>query len=163
MATLRVPKGVGYWGEGEGPSGLPRPQSLVRTGWQANDLNRIAAYLRGGHVFGAWCGLAGCRFTGCGQVLGSCDLTDGEWVWPQGLEHYLLQHAVCLPDAFVATMRANAWELPAAGSRIDLDRVLDAGGGPFGDLSDWIAWAWDFTPPVRAERSASPDGGRAVG
>jgi hypothetical protein len=144
MAALRVPNGVGYWGDSEGLSDLPCPQSLVRTGWQAHDLDRIAAYLRGGHTFAVWCGLAFCRFTGCGQVIGSRDLTDGEWVWPQGLEHYLLQHGVCLPDAFVATMRVNRWEVPAACSRIDLVQLRNAGGGPFGDLSEWIEWARDF-------------------
>jgi len=145
MATLRIPKGVGYWGEGKDASDLPRPQSLVCMGWQAHDLDRIAAYLRGGHVFGAWGGFAQCRFTNCGALLGSCDLTDGEWVWPEGVEHYLLEHGVCLPDAFVGTMQSNGWQVPAAAGTCDAEQFLEAGVGPFGDLSEWIVWSRAFS------------------
>jgi hypothetical protein len=140
MAALRIPKGVGLWGKGENSSDLPRPQSLVRAGWQAHDLDRIVAYLRNGHVFGAWCGLAQCRFSDCGQLLGSCDLTDGEWIWPQKPEHYLLEHEVCLPDSFVATMRSNNWQIPADGGSLDENQIMGAGYGAFGDLSEWIAF-----------------------
>jgi hypothetical protein len=144
MSASHIPKGVGYWGGGKGTDDLPRPQSLVRLGWQTKDLRRIADYLSNGHMYGAWLGKASCRFAGCPHVLGACDFTDGVWVWPEGLEHYLLKHAVCLPDSFVETMQSNDWQVPAA---CDADRTRwspNAGCGPFGDLSEWIAWAYEF-------------------
>jgi hypothetical protein len=41
------------------------------------------------------------------------DLSDGEWVWPEGLVHYIRNHDVCLPDDFIETMRQNDWTVPA--------------------------------------------------
>ena len=33
--------------------------------------------------------------------MGSWDLTDGTWVWPEGLAHYIEAHGVILPEEFV--------------------------------------------------------------
>ena len=38
----------------------------------------------------------------CGALLGTFDMTDGVYVWPEHLEHYLKEHHVRLPDRFVA-------------------------------------------------------------
>jgi hypothetical protein len=52
------------------------------------------------------------------------------------LEHYVVAHDVCLPEAFVATMRANRWQVSPA---LDRDGILTAlvetGKLPLGDLS----------------------------
>jgi len=34
-------------------------------------------------------------------VMGCTTLTDGVWVWPEGLAHYLQDHYVTLPETFV--------------------------------------------------------------
>ena len=48
-----------------------------------------------------------CRFA-CGETaMGAEDLTDGTYVWPSGLVHYVEQHAVGLPEAFVAHALAH--------------------------------------------------------
>lgn len=55
-----------------------------------------------------------CRFD-CGapsSEMGCVDYYDGDWEWPQGLAHYVEHHSVVLPNAFIATMRANAWKVP---------------------------------------------------
>ena len=60
-------------------------------------------------------GASFCRFV-CGtpdKDMGTTDHLDGEWIWPAGLAHYVEHHAVRLPDEFVATMRANCWQIPA--------------------------------------------------
>ena len=145
MTVENVPQGVGYWGDGEGATSLPRPQTLVCPGWQPADRGRIVAYLKGGHIFGQYCGLARCRFAGCGKLLGSCDLTDGVWVWPQGLEHYLEDHEVCLLPAFVETMQANGWQVSAAARDADMARCHEEWVGQFRNLSHWIAWAKELT------------------
>jgi hypothetical protein len=144
MLADTLPKGVGYWGSGvgQGLAALSRPEALVRPGWQLQDRERIVAYLAAGIVCAGWCGLAVCRFAECVRLLGSCDLTDGMWIWPQGLEHYLIVHEVCLPEAFVETMRGNHWQIPAG---VKGDEVLalleEANALPFGDLSEWIHWS----------------------
>jgi hypothetical protein len=59
-------------------------------------------------------GYSFCRF-GCGipdRDMGSCDFYDGEWLWPQGLAHYIERHSVRLPDEFIQTMRSHSWQVP---------------------------------------------------
>jgi hypothetical protein len=34
--------------------------------------------------------------------MGSWDLTDGTWVWPQGLSHYVEVHGIVLPEEFMS-------------------------------------------------------------
>jgi hypothetical protein len=158
--TSIVPRGVGYWaGEGANRLALPRPQTLVRPGWCGEDYERIVAYLQNGAVCNGWAGLARCRFADCGALLGSCDLTDGQWLWPQRLEHYVQAHDVCLPEAFVSTMRNNGWRIPP---ELDADGILttleDTGNLPFGDLSYWIPWAAQANGGDRTPSSLPPSG-----
>jgi hypothetical protein len=68
--------------------------------------------------------------------MGSWDLTDGEWVWPQGLAHYVQRHWVCLPDEFVETMRVNSWRVPR-----DIAQPPPEEAGLKYDCSSWLAWA----------------------
>jgi hypothetical protein len=59
-------------------------------------------------------GASWCRFV-CGtpdKEMGTWDHLDAEWIWPAGLAHYVEHHAVRLPGEFVATMRANSWQIP---------------------------------------------------
>jgi hypothetical protein len=61
-------------------------------------------------------------------------LTDGEWVWPDGLPHYVERHAVRLPDEFVAGAAARGWTVPPS----------DPGAGRGKDEWDpsfWLEWA----------------------
>lgn len=59
-------------------------------------------------------GYSYCRFE-CGipdEEIGAGHYFDAEWIWPVGLVHYIEHHAVRLPDEFIATMRANNWQIP---------------------------------------------------
>jgi hypothetical protein len=49
-------------------------------------------------------GYSPCRL--CDNVTnGNLDLTDGSYLWPQGLAHYVRDHHVRLPAEFVAHVR----------------------------------------------------------
>jgi hypothetical protein len=37
------------------------------------------------------------------SMMGDSDLTDGIWVWPQGLVHYVDAHQLALPKQFIGT------------------------------------------------------------
>jgi hypothetical protein len=50
-------------------------------------------------------GLSPCRL--CGQLNGSAEYTDGTYVWPEGLAHYVMEHDVRLPDEFVSHVRRS--------------------------------------------------------
>ena len=51
-------------------------------------------------------GASTCRL--CGAQNGCATLTDGVHVWPEGLAHYVLAHAVPLPGGFIRHIEAAA-------------------------------------------------------
>jgi hypothetical protein len=61
-------------------------------------------------------GYSFCRFV-CGIAdwdMGSADFCDGDWLWPEGLAHYVEKHSVRLPDEFIECMRLRSWQPPRA-------------------------------------------------
>jgi hypothetical protein len=103
------PKIVGYWQ----PAG-PDPKVLVAKGFYGAELSLIIRYLQTAPCAMAYLGYSYCRFN-CGiedSKMGDSDLSDGEWVWPQGLAHYVEVHGVRLPVEFISTMRKNHWVPP---------------------------------------------------
>lgn len=108
MQRLEV---VGWWFNEQAPSGLPRPQLLVAP-WPADQRDAVAAHLRAGRVLVTYPDASFCRFA-CGETdMGRADLTDGTYVWPEGLVHYVAQHDVRLPEPFVAHAMAHRAGLP---------------------------------------------------
>jgi len=94
--------GIGFWITDVGDEKRPAPQELVG-GMPAEQRERLANYLATGTTHVSYLGYAWCRF-GCGiepKRIGFRDLTDGIWVWPEGLAHYVREHGVVLPDEFV--------------------------------------------------------------
>jgi hypothetical protein len=79
--------------------------------------------------------------------MGSRDLTDGVWVWPEGLAHYVEEHDVMLPDAFLHTMRANEWKMPPNIQR-RLTEIRELWPDPMEgwDIEPWVTWAFQFRP-----------------
>jgi len=109
---------VGYWrGLFGHDDGLPDPRQLVRPRWlPAHDKKSLLDYLRAGAVHRTCRGFSYCRFE-CGiavQEMGSRDLTDGTWMWPEGLAHYVEAHDVALPDDFVQHARKQGWKISAS-------------------------------------------------
>ena len=63
-------------------------------------------YLSSGKLTGVWCDWSWCRFR-CKHsledmsIMGSMDQSDGTYIWPKGLIHYIKEHDVWLPSEFV--------------------------------------------------------------
>ena len=57
------------------------------------------AYLAVGAVKTAYKGSSECRI--CRQSNGSCDMTEGPWIWPEGFTHYITAHHVKPPQEFI--------------------------------------------------------------
>jgi hypothetical protein len=135
---MNTPRPIGYWHHFIGEDQiLPHPRDLVRQGWvSAEEKARLAAYLRSGETYEGWRGYSDCRFR-CGiddNKMGYRDFTDGVWVWPEGLHHYVEKHDVMLPHEFLAYCRERRWSIPTdAVQRVEVSHVLDH--------SFWIAWA----------------------
>ena len=85
-----------------------------------------ATYLAAGvPVFGG-SGVFRDVISGSNRIIGAFQLlTDGEWVWPSDLVHYVKTYHVMLPQELVEHARRNAWRVPEL-SADDLVRVSRA-------------------------------------
>jgi hypothetical protein len=114
------------WGAADAEGGEPvpkgtadgslfiHPRHLVDAGWAREERPRVVRYLSEAPVCAAYDGLSYCRF-GCGPN-GSTEHTDGVWVWPEGLAHYVQIHDVRLPEDFLARLRSRDFRPPAKGN-----------------------------------------------
>lgn len=94
---------IGYWIQGVDHSTYPPPQELV-CDYDPPIREAVARYLKNGIRIRAYGGWSSCRFY-CGiesEKMGDSDCSDGVWMWPQGLYHYVENHSVRLPDEFIA-------------------------------------------------------------
>jgi hypothetical protein len=94
---------IGYWAGGSGNERWPDVREFVDEDWADEDRIQVGLYLGNGLVARAWMGYSTCRF--CGASNGDLDLTDGVYLWPQGLAHYVREHHVRLPDEFTEHVR----------------------------------------------------------
>lgn len=73
-------------------------------------------------------------------IQGRADLSDGEWVWPTGLAHYVERHSICLPESFLKTMMSNAWTIPSHTK--DGRSVKEIGYTSYQiDRLPWVIWS----------------------
>ena len=133
-------KCIGFW------KGLGRnhdyfqPDWLTQPGCAKEDLKSILAYLGMGHTCRVYLGYDECRFPGCtdGDRIGSTELTDGDWVWPEGLGHHVERHSVILPEEIRAKLRQCVWGVSSADRELALHfryRGFDY------DRTFWIDWS----------------------
>jgi len=128
MQRLEV---LGYWFQPDAPSELPLPQKLVGA-WDPAQRAHVLTYLRAGTSLVEYPDASFCRFA-CGEeAMGTRDLTDGRWVWPEGLAHYVERHDVRLPEVFVA-------HAVACGGVVAPFRAPKPKFGLY-DKQPWLAW-----------------------
>ncbi len=116
----------GYWQYTENQEGVGVPQAFVDSTWDTREKEKVASYLGSGVVSGVELAYYACLFE-CGidpPQLGSMDLTDGVWVWPESLVHYVQSHAVKPPEAFLNHMRKNNMKVPRSVDRSAVNQFL---------------------------------------
>jgi hypothetical protein len=86
--------------------------------------DRVAAYLDAGHVYIATPGFARDVFDPGKRIGPPHYLTDGRFVWPGDLSHYVRTYHVRLAGQFVEHMLGNGWGVPP-----DVDVAKLAGPG----------------------------------
>lgn len=97
---------IGYWSGGTGDnSQFPDVNDFVDPSWWEVDMLLAYSYLQRGLTTRAWMGNSLCRV--CGQSNGNLDFTDGTYVWPEGLAHYVRDHSVRLPEEFLDHIRVT--------------------------------------------------------
>ena len=74
----------------------------------------VVSYLKSAEIYERVRGFDSCMYS-CGiGLLGAHLWTDGNWIWPESLLHYVEDHHVSLPDAFIATIHGDAPPPPNA-------------------------------------------------
>jgi len=94
---------IGYWFSDDEPE-LPKPHDFIDTTISSSERQQLVDYLKNGKRLHEWMGFSRCRF-GCRlpvNEIGNACLTDGIYIWPEGLPHYSIEHQVWLPDTFVS-------------------------------------------------------------
>jgi hypothetical protein len=110
-------KGVGYWRSEPFPditdhSTLPHPKDFVDPQWDVEERQKVIRYLDDGYMRYMCMGPSWCRM-GCENVwMGTCDFTDGTWMYPEGYVHYLDVHGVRPPEEFLVHIRKNDYKMP---------------------------------------------------
>lgn len=89
---------------------VPLFTDVVDPKWNPPDLADILDYLRNCPVALA-CGAGAGACPLCGETLNDlgCQRSDGVWVWPASLEHYVSRHHVRLPDRMVEQIRGRQY------------------------------------------------------
>jgi hypothetical protein len=104
MVTMTSLSLIGYWRtEGDWASDYPDPREWVDPEWDEDERHATWFYFASGTLFRTFMGFSLRRI--CGQNNGAVEYTDGTYVWPEGLAHYIYDHAVRLPDELVAHAR----------------------------------------------------------
>lgn len=123
---------VGYWNDGSDGCSLHNPQEFANVRANTDLREQMFHYLRSGREVVQYVGYSWCRFD-CGVddcEMGSTELTDGVWIWPEGLAHYVASHELSLPDKFVEHARANGFRSPNPIFEDDAES----------DFAFWLAW-----------------------
>lgn len=129
MKTERL-RYMGYWHSLQSPD-LPDPAWFVDPAWDEREKKRVLRYFRKcDPTPWIFLGSSWCRFR-CGRgALGYREYTDGTFVWPEGLPHYIERHHVRLPQEVVDHILAV--KLPA---RVQWNESLRENI----DMSWWLA------------------------
>ena len=95
---------IGDWKSTYSPD-LPEPAGLVDLSWNVEERNAVGAFLQAGALVVALMGPEECLI--CGSSIRGGVLTDGTYLWPGELSHYVIEHSVRLPGRFVAHVWAR--------------------------------------------------------
>jgi len=90
---------IGYWSGGEKDNAIwPDADPFIAEANYPNQQKVIDYLAHGNHMPYVICGMSHCRI--CGISNGAGEFTDGYFVWPEGLVHYVRDHNLRLPKRF---------------------------------------------------------------
>lgn len=91
---------LGYW-KSIYENDFPDPAKFKDENWNLKEKIETIKHLKNGKPIANWMGISWCRFR-CGENdMGNSCLTDGKFIFPEKLIHYIEKHKVRLPIEFV--------------------------------------------------------------
>jgi hypothetical protein len=131
---------IGLW-LGPQAAAWPDVRGFVDVEADQSDRNQIAYRLDAGHrTDRAYMGYSTCRI--CGSQNGSGELTDGVFIWPEGLGHYVRKHSVRLPVEIEDVLRE-----PPTATELAVQNAIEADN----DSRDATWWRNLAAPDVAAK------------
>lgn len=119
---------IGRWISSLKDTEYPPPHELVGE-YDSTLKPKIVNYLDTGHVLHVYRGYASCLFR-CNYSEPFTEKTDGNWIWPSDLAHYVQAHNVLLPAEFIADA------VTSTGHRM----FDEEWRSQYGDLGYWRNW-----------------------
>lgn len=100
---------IGYWkmqNEQNVPlPDFPHPTKFQEDHWNEDEKNLVLNHLKNGVSVRHYRGSSWCRFNCDEENMGSTCMTDGVYIYPEGLTHYIEKHQVKLPNEFIEHIR----------------------------------------------------------
>lgn len=122
-------KRIGYWHSEK--EDYPDPGYFIDHDWDPAEKKTVASYLDQGEQILQYRGRSWCRFR-CGiPHTGSREYSDGYYIWPEGLSHYVSAHNVKLPQEVIEHILSGRLK------RIEVIQALKTNHAPENINSDW--------------------------
>lgn len=115
---------IGYWEEKGEDVPWIHPRYLVDPKWEISRRDAIVDYLKSGMKIQCYLGYSHCRMDSSipDKIMGDSELTDGVYVWPEGLPLYVEKFSIRLPDEFVEHASSLNFQIPANLDQEELQR-----------------------------------------
>lgn len=109
---------IGYWFS---PYEMqyPHPSEFIEKDYKDDQL---VSYLNNAYSVNYFRGFSSCRI--CRISNGTHEKTDGVFIWPVGLAHYVEAHNVKLPDEFINHVKSNNYIVPDVEFSKDPQRTI---------------------------------------
>jgi hypothetical protein len=91
---------IGYW-KSLYETEFPDPAKFEDIKWNSKEKAGIIEHLKKGKSIANWMGTSWCRFRCREKNMGNSCLTDGIFLFPEKLTHYIEEHNVRLPNEFI--------------------------------------------------------------
>lgn len=105
-------KAIGFW-HSDDESLFIHPKNCIGNFSSDEERQKLINYLEHGHYLIDYMGYSYCRLCSIEtQEMGASEQTDGIWVWPEGLKHYVEKHSVLLTNEFMEHAKSNNWQVP---------------------------------------------------
>lgn len=158
MRRAQIPRAIGFW---RGPQirdhPFRHPVAFVDTAWDLDERRLVAHYLGSGKRVTSYLGFSWCRFH-CGiddEEMGDSEFSDGLWLWPGGLPHYVLEHAVRLPEEFLDHVRNEAEHRDREYPFVEDELTTH-------DFDSWVAWSNENSDPASGFKKLEESERKAV-